>query len=127
MPEAPTPAPAASSKAPGGRKAKAAAKAAAAAAAAAAKAQATAVAEAASNDARCDISGADAAQEMLLAVVEGHPERLQDAMQLLLRTAQSHAQEVCITLSNCRITCAPCTPRRACHFFGIGLGGEYAI
>ena len=90
------PAPDAASKAGSGKKAKAAAKAAATKEAAAAKqAAATALAEAAAQDElRCDVSGADAAQEMLLAVVEGHPERLQDAMQLLVQTAQANATEV---------------------------------
>lgn len=102
------PAPAATGKSAGGKKSKAAAKAAAATAksqaAAAAAAADAAAADAAANEARCDTSGADAAQEMLLAVVEGHPERLQDSLHLLLRTAQAHAQEVktkCFVISSC--------------------------
>ncbi len=97
------PAPAATGKSAGGKKNKAAAKAAAATAKSQAAA-AAAAADAAANEARCDTSGADAAQEMLLAVVEGHPERLQDSLHLLLRTAQAHAQEVktkCFVISSC--------------------------
>lgn len=97
------PAPAATGKSAGGKKGKAAAKAAAAAAKSQAAA-AAAAADAAANEARCDASGADAAQEMLLAVVEGHPDRLQDSLHLLLRTAQAHAQEVkteCLAISSC--------------------------
>lgn len=72
---------------PSGKKAKSAAKAAAAA-------QRSSAEAAAASEARCADDSADVAQEMLLAVVEGHPQRLYDTMQLLLKSARSSSREV---------------------------------
>lgn len=79
--------PAAPAPPPVGKKAKSAAKAAAAA-------QRSSAEAAAASEARCTDDSADVAQEMLLAVVEGHPQRLYDTMQLLLKTARSSSREV---------------------------------
>jgi predicted lipid-binding transport protein (Tim44 family) len=79
--------------APTCKKGKNAARAAAAAASAAA-AVAAAAAAAAASEAQCSNDTVDAAQQMLVAVVEGHSQRLEDTIQLFVQSSHASAREV---------------------------------